>query len=76
MCRQVISHLYEDHGEAVAGMLDGMFSFVLMDTNNDSFLVARVSVAGWVGRMRAVASRVGVWAWRGVHLRVVLVGPA
>lgn len=38
---QVISHLYEDYGEDVAGMLDGMFSFVLLDTNTGSFYVAR-----------------------------------
>lgn len=38
---EVISHLYEDHGEAVAGMLDGMFSFVLVDTRTSSFYVAR-----------------------------------
>ena len=38
---EVISHLYEDHGEGVAAMLDGMFSFVLLDQNTNSFLVAR-----------------------------------
>jgi hypothetical protein len=39
--RQVISHLYEDHKEKVASMLDGMFSFVLLDQNANSFMVAR-----------------------------------
>ena len=29
----VISHLWEDFKECAAGMLDGMFSFVLLDTN-------------------------------------------
>ncbi|WIA15502.1 hypothetical protein OEZ85_002139 [Tetradesmus obliquus] len=38
---EVISHLYEDHGEAVAGMLDGMFSFVILDTRDGSFYAAR-----------------------------------
>lgn len=38
---QVISHLYEDHKEQVPAMLDGMFSFVLLDQNTNSFLVAR-----------------------------------
>jgi asparagine synthetase B (glutamine-hydrolysing) len=38
---EVISHLYEDHGEKVASMLDGMFSFVLLDQNTNTFLVAR-----------------------------------
>jgi asparagine synthetase B (glutamine-hydrolysing) len=37
----VISHLYEDHGVKVASMLDGMFSFVLLDQNTNSFVVAR-----------------------------------
>ncbi|KIY92868.1 asparagine synthase(glutamine-hydrolysing) [Monoraphidium neglectum] len=38
---EVISHLYEDHGVKVASMLDGMFSFVLLDQNTNSFVVAR-----------------------------------
>lgn len=38
---EVISHLYEDYGEKVASLLDGMFSFVLLDQNTNSFLVAR-----------------------------------
>ena len=38
---QVISHLYEDYGEQVAGMLDGMFSFVILDKNTNSFYAAR-----------------------------------
>jgi asparagine synthase (glutamine-hydrolysing) len=38
---QVISHLWEDYGEQVASMLDGMFSFVLLDTNSGRYYVAR-----------------------------------
>jgi len=38
---EVISHLYEDYGEQVAGMLDGMFSFVILDKNTNSFYAAR-----------------------------------
>ena len=32
---------YEDVGEEVVGMLDGMFSFVLVDTRDNSFIAAR-----------------------------------
>ncbi|GIL60360.1 hypothetical protein Vafri_14975 [Volvox africanus] len=38
---EVISHLYELHGEAVANMLDGFFAFVLLDTRNNTFYAAR-----------------------------------
>jgi asparagine synthetase B (glutamine-hydrolysing) len=33
--------LYEDYGEEVAGMLDGMFSFVLLDKRDGSIYAAR-----------------------------------
>jgi asparagine synthetase B (glutamine-hydrolysing) len=32
---------YEDVGEEVVGMLDGMFSFVLVDLRDKSFIAAR-----------------------------------
>jgi asparagine synthase (glutamine-hydrolysing) len=38
---EVIAHLYEDVGEEVVGMLDGMFSFVLVDLRDKSFIAAR-----------------------------------
>lgn len=38
---QVISHLYELHGEKVASMLDGFFAFVVLDTRNNTFYAAR-----------------------------------
>ena len=38
---EVISHLYEDHGDGVAAMLDGMFSFVVLDTKANAFYAAR-----------------------------------
>ncbi|GFR44802.1 hypothetical protein Agub_g6137 [Astrephomene gubernaculifera] len=38
---EVISHLYELHGEAVAGMLDGFFAFVILDTRTNTFYAAR-----------------------------------
>jgi len=38
---EAIAHVYEEHGEDVAGMLDGMFSFVLLDTRDGSFMAAR-----------------------------------
>lgn len=31
----MISHLYELYGEEVAGMLDGFFAFVILDTRNN-----------------------------------------
>lgn len=38
-----MAHLmqYEDVGEEVVGMLDGMFSFVLVDNRDNSFIAAR-----------------------------------
>ena len=32
---------YEDYGEEFVNMLDGMFSFVLLDTRDQSFIAAR-----------------------------------
>ncbi|XP_022986817.1 asparagine synthetase [glutamine-hydrolyzing] 1-like [Cucurbita maxima] len=40
----VISHLYEEYGENFVGMLDGMFSFVLLDTRDNSFIAARDAI--------------------------------
>ncbi|KAJ7013153.1 asparagine synthetase family protein [Populus alba x Populus x berolinensis] len=40
----VISHLYEEYGENFVDMLDGMFSFVLLDTRDNSFIVARDAI--------------------------------
>ncbi|MQL91833.1 hypothetical protein Taro_024454 [Colocasia esculenta] len=40
----VIAHLYEEHGENFVDMLDGMFSFVLLDTRNNCFLAARDAI--------------------------------
>ncbi|CAN6470393.1 unnamed protein product [Victoria cruziana] len=41
---EVIGHLYEEYGEKFIDMLDGMFSFVLLDTRDNSFLVARDAI--------------------------------
>ncbi|CAH2065083.1 unnamed protein product [Thlaspi arvense] len=41
---EVIAHLYEEHGEGFVDMLDGVFSFVLLDTRNNSFMVARDAI--------------------------------
>ncbi|PKA65143.1 Asparagine synthetase [glutamine-hydrolyzing] 2 [Apostasia shenzhenica] len=41
---EVIAHLYEDYGENFVDMLDGMFSFVLLDTRDKSFIVARDAI--------------------------------
>lgn len=38
---EVIAHLYEEYGEDFLDMLDGMFSFVLLDTRDKSFIAAR-----------------------------------
>ena len=35
---------YEEHGENFVDMLDGMFSFVLLDTRDNSFIVARDAI--------------------------------
>ncbi|KAK2643589.1 hypothetical protein Ddye_025352 [Dipteronia dyeriana] len=40
----VIAHLYEEYGENFVDMLDGMFSFVLLDTRDNSFIVARDAI--------------------------------
>ncbi|KAL0722409.1 hypothetical protein Bca4012_037008 [Brassica carinata] len=40
----VIAHLYEEHGENFVDMLDGVFSFVLLDTKDNSFMVARDAI--------------------------------
>ncbi|XP_027932517.1 asparagine synthetase [glutamine-hydrolyzing] 2 [Vigna unguiculata] len=40
----VIAHLYEEHGENFVDMLDGIFSFVLLDTRDNSFIVARDAI--------------------------------
>ncbi|KAL6003288.1 asparagine synthetase [Asimina triloba] len=41
---EVIAHLYEEYGEEFVDMLDGMFSFVLLDTRDKSFIVARDAI--------------------------------
>ncbi|KAJ6413606.1 hypothetical protein OIU84_006411 [Salix udensis] len=41
---EVIAHLYEEHGEDFVDMLDGMFSFVLLDTRDKSFIAARDAI--------------------------------
>ncbi|PPR91412.1 hypothetical protein GOBAR_AA29272 [Gossypium barbadense] len=40
----VIAHLYEQYGEDFVDMLDGIFSFVLLDTRDNSFIVARDAI--------------------------------
>ena len=35
---------YEEHGEDFVYMLDGMFSFVLLDTRDKSFIAARDAI--------------------------------
>ncbi|XP_051134600.1 asparagine synthetase [glutamine-hydrolyzing]-like [Andrographis paniculata] len=40
----VIAHLYEEYGEDFINMLDGIFSFVLLDTSTNNFLVARDAI--------------------------------
>lgn len=35
---------YEEHGEEFVDMLDGMFSFVLLDTKDKSFIAARDAI--------------------------------
>ncbi|KAG6411924.1 hypothetical protein SASPL_124578 [Salvia splendens] len=40
----VIAHLYEEYGDKFLDMLDGMFSFVLLDSRDNSFLVARDAI--------------------------------
>ncbi|KAK4485943.1 hypothetical protein RD792_008595 [Penstemon davidsonii] len=41
---EVIAHLYEEHGEDFVNLLDGMFSFVLLDTRDNSFIAARDAI--------------------------------
>ncbi|KAI3891438.1 hypothetical protein MKX03_020720 [Papaver bracteatum] len=41
---EVIAHLYEEHGEDFVDLLDGIFSFVLLDTRDNSFIVARDAI--------------------------------
>ncbi|CAA7036644.1 unnamed protein product [Microthlaspi erraticum] len=41
---EVIAHLYEEHGEEFVDMLDGVFSFVLLNTKDNSFMVARDAI--------------------------------
>ncbi|KAJ4786810.1 Asparagine synthetase [glutamine-hydrolyzing] [Rhynchospora pubera] len=41
---EVIAHLYEEHGEGFVDLLDGIFSFVLLDTRDHSFIAARDAV--------------------------------
>ncbi|KAL8140958.1 hypothetical protein V2J09_006979, partial [Rumex salicifolius] len=40
----VIAHLYEEYGEDFIGMLDGVFSFVLLDKRDNSFIAARDAI--------------------------------
>ncbi|XP_074576608.1 asparagine synthetase [glutamine-hydrolyzing] 2-like [Curcuma longa] len=41
---EVIAHLYEEYGEDFVHMLDGMFSFVLLDTRGKSYIAARDAI--------------------------------
>ncbi|KAF3794216.1 Asparagine synthetase glutamine-hydrolyzing 2 [Nymphaea thermarum] len=41
---EVVAHLYEEYGENFVDMLDGMFSFVLLDTRDKSFIAARDAI--------------------------------
>ncbi|XP_039127022.1 asparagine synthetase [glutamine-hydrolyzing] 2-like [Dioscorea cayenensis subsp. rotundata] len=41
---EVIAHLYEEYGEDCVDMLDGMFSFVLLDTRDKSFIAAHDAI--------------------------------
>ncbi|CAH1448634.1 unnamed protein product [Lactuca virosa] len=41
---EVITHLYEEYGEDFVHMLDGMFSFVLLDTRDKSYIAARDAI--------------------------------
>jgi asparagine synthase (glutamine-hydrolysing) len=38
---EVISHLYEDHGDDCVNFLDGMFAFILYDSKRRRFVAAR-----------------------------------
>ncbi|KAJ6733566.1 ASPARAGINE SYNTHETASE [GLUTAMINE-HYDROLYZING] 3 [Salix koriyanagi] len=65
---EVIAHLYEEHGENFVGMLDGMFSFVLLDTRDKSFIAARDAIGitplyiGW-GLDGSVCKQGGLRRW-------------
>ncbi|KAM7259370.1 hypothetical protein ACFE04_015111 [Oxalis oulophora] len=41
---EVIPHLYEQYGDGLVNMLDGMFSFVLLDTSDNTFFAARDAI--------------------------------
>ncbi|OAY74330.1 Asparagine synthetase (glutamine-hydrolyzing) [Ananas comosus] len=41
---EVIAHLYEEYGDEFVDMLDGVFSFVLLDMRDNSFIVARDAI--------------------------------
>eukprot|EP00250_Pteridium_aquilinum_P028322 c36945_g1_i1 orf=646-2412(-) len=38
---EVLAHLYKEVGEEMVSMLDGMYSFVLLDTRDDTFIAVR-----------------------------------
>ncbi|XP_068485054.1 asparagine synthetase [glutamine-hydrolyzing] 1 isoform X2 [Phaseolus vulgaris] len=40
----LVHESYEEHGEGFVDMLDGIFSFVLLDTRDNSFIVARDAI--------------------------------
>ncbi|TQE14121.1 hypothetical protein C1H46_000040 [Malus baccata] len=54
---EVIAHLYEEHGEEFVDMLDGMFSFVLLDTRDQSFIAARDAIGSiwFASEMKALS---------------------
>ena len=43
-CFLMVLLQYEEHGENFVDMLDGIFSFVLLDTRDNSFIVARDAI--------------------------------
>lgn len=43
-CFLMVLFQYEEHGENFVDMLDGIFSFVLLDTRDNSFIVARDAI--------------------------------
>ncbi|CAN6542222.1 unnamed protein product [Malus baccata var. baccata] len=54
---EVIAHLYEEHGEEFVDMLDGMFSLVLLDTRDQSFIAARDAIGSiwFASEMKALS---------------------
>ncbi|VVA30967.1 PREDICTED: asparagine [Prunus dulcis] len=54
---EVIAHLYEEHGEEFVDMLDGMFSFVLLDTKDNSYIAARDAIGSiwFASEMKALS---------------------